>query len=78
MKFDGKILIIGCGSVSQCTIPLVLKLIEISPEKITVIDFIDNRSRIKEALDRGVKYVIDRVTLKTISDFLQDMLARAI
>jgi homospermidine synthase len=62
MRFDGKILIIGCGSVSQCAIPLVLKLIEIPPEKITVMDFVDNRPRIKEALDKGVKYVIDRVT----------------
>ncbi|OGW74870.1 MAG: homospermidine synthase [Omnitrophica bacterium RBG_13_46_9] len=62
MKFNGNLLVIGCGSVSQCAIPLVLELIEMSPEKITIMDFVDNRSRVKDALDRGVKYVFDRVT----------------
>lgn len=62
MKFDGKLLIIGCGSVSQCAIPLVLKFFEMPANKITIMDFVDNRSRVKEALDRGVRYVLDRVT----------------
>ena len=62
MKFDGKILIIGCGSVSQCAIPLVLKLIDIPAKKITIMDFIDNRSRIKDAVDKGVNYVMRKIT----------------
>ena len=62
MKFDGKILIIGCGSVSQCAIPLVLKLIDIAPEKITVMDFVDNRPHIKDAIEKGVNYTMERVT----------------
>jgi homospermidine synthase len=62
MRFGGKILIIGCGSVSQCAIPLVLRLIEMPPKKITIMDFVDNRPRIKDALDKGVNYVIEKVT----------------
>ncbi len=62
MKFDGRLLIIGCGSVSQCAVPLVLKLIQMPPSKITIMDFVDNRSRVKDALEQGVKYVIDRIT----------------
>jgi homospermidine synthase len=62
VKFDGKILIVGCGSVSQCAIPLVVRLIDIPPENITIMDFVDNRERVKETLDLGVKYVIDRIT----------------
>ncbi|PIQ86595.1 MAG: homospermidine synthase [Candidatus Omnitrophica bacterium CG11_big_fil_rev_8_21_14_0_20_45_26] len=61
MKFDGKILIIGCGSVSQCAVPLVLEKFEMPANKITIMDFVDNRKRVKEALDRGVHYVTDRV-----------------
>ncbi|MFH1753962.1 MAG: saccharopine dehydrogenase C-terminal domain-containing protein, partial [Candidatus Omnitrophota bacterium] len=61
MKFNGKLLIIGCGSVSQCAIPLVLKLIDMPPKNITIMDFVDNRGRVKEALDKGVNYVTDRV-----------------
>lgn len=61
MKTPKKILIIGCGSVSQCAIPLVLKLIPVPPQDVTIIDFVDNRGRIKDALEKGVKYVIDRI-----------------
>ena len=62
MKFDGRLLIIGCGSVSQCAVPLVLKFIDMPAQNITITDFVDNRSRVKDALDRGVNYVFDRVT----------------
>ncbi|NQT23470.1 MAG: saccharopine dehydrogenase NADP-binding domain-containing protein, partial [Candidatus Omnitrophica bacterium] len=70
MKFSGKLLIIGCGSVSQCAIPLVLKLIEMPPQNITIMDFVDNRSRVKDALDKGVKYVIDRITEENYQSLL--------
>ena len=43
VEFKGKILVIGCGSVSQCAIPLVLKLIDAPPKNITIMDFADNR-----------------------------------
>ena len=62
MEFKGKILVIGCGSVSQCAIPLILKLIDAPPKNITIMDFADNRLRVKDSLNKGVKYVIDRVT----------------
>ncbi len=61
MAFKGKLLIIGCGAVSQCAVPLVLKLIDMPAKNITIMDFVDNRSRVKDALDRGVTYVFDRV-----------------
>ncbi|MFH1383661.1 MAG: saccharopine dehydrogenase C-terminal domain-containing protein [Candidatus Omnitrophota bacterium] len=61
MKFNGKLLIIGCGSVSQCAIPLVLKLIDMPAKNITIMDFVDNRNRVKNALDKGVHYVMDRI-----------------
>lgn len=70
MKFDGKLLIIGCGSVSQCAIPLMLKLIEMPADKITIMDFVDNKSRVKDALDKGVNYVMDRVTVENYAQLL--------
>lgn len=61
-KFNGKILIIGCGSVSQCAIPLVIKLIDVPPKNVTIMDFADNRKRVKDSLKKGVKYVFEKVT----------------
>src|SRR3989338_2550383 len=71
MKFNGKILIIGCGSVSQCAVPLILKLIDVPPQNITVIDFVDKRARVKDALDRGVKYRIDKVIKENYARLLK-------
>lgn len=71
VKFKGKILIIGCGSVSQCAIPLVLRLIDVAPKNITIMDFVDNRKRVRDSLRKGVKYISDRVTEKNYKTLLK-------
>ncbi len=71
MQFKGKILVIGCGSVSQCAIPLILKLIDSPPKNITIMDFVDNRLRVKDSLDKGVSYVIDRITPQNYEKLLK-------
>ena len=72
MKFDGRLLVIGCGSVSQCAIPLILKLIQMPASKVTIMDFVDNRSRIKDALDKGVNYVMERITESNYRTLLKE------
>ena len=76
MKFDGRLLIIGCGTVSQCAIPLVLKLIDMPAKKITIMDYVDNRSRIKDSLRKGVNYVMDRVTKDNYASLLAKYVGR--
>jgi homospermidine synthase len=71
MKFKGKILIIGCGSVAQCAIPLILKLIDVSPKNVTIMDFVDNRPRVKDSLDKGVSYVFDRIMPQNYAKLLR-------
>ncbi|MFZ5802207.1 MAG: saccharopine dehydrogenase C-terminal domain-containing protein [Candidatus Omnitrophota bacterium] len=61
VRFDGKILVIGCGSVSQCAIPLILQLIDCPPSRVTIMDFADNRAHVRDSLKRGVHYVMERV-----------------
>ena len=70
MKFNGKLLIIGCGSVSQCAIPIALKLIDMPAKNVTIMDFVDNRGRVKDSLDKGVNYVMDRVTSENYAQLL--------
>jgi homospermidine synthase len=60
VPFTGRILMLGCGSVAQCTLPLLVRHV-CRPDQITVMDFVDNRHRIAEELAQGVTYVIDRV-----------------
>lgn len=60
--WEKNIFIAGCGSVAQCTLPLILKLLNVSPKQITIIDFVDNKKRIHEFVDAGVTYIQQRIT----------------
>ncbi|MGQ0635195.1 MAG: saccharopine dehydrogenase NADP-binding domain-containing protein [Planctomycetaceae bacterium] len=61
VPFDGRILVIGFGSVSQCTLPLLLRHIDIPAERITVLDFADCRDLIAPYVAQGVRFVSDRI-----------------
>jgi len=61
-EFRNKVLILGYGSVSRCTIPILLRHIKIPLGNITVLDFADVRKDIKIWTDRGVKYYRTRIT----------------
>ncbi len=62
MEQPGRILVIGCGSVSQCTLPLLLAEIDIPPSSVTVLDMVDNREKIAAALAAGVRYDSAQIT----------------
>ena len=60
--FSGRILVLGYGSVAQCTVPLLLRHLDVAPERVTICDFVDCRKRLKPLLDQGVKFVRDRIS----------------
>ncbi len=64
ISFDRRILILGCGGVSQCTLPLLLKHVEMPRDRITVLEMADRKDTIAAALKQGVRYVHDRITLE--------------
>ena len=66
------ILILGCGGVAQCVIPLLLRHLKIPADRITVMDLRDNRDHVASALERGVKYVQERIS----PDHFQEQLGR--
>jgi homospermidine synthase len=65
-----RVLVLGCGSVAQCAVPLLIRDLPIRPEQVTVVDFVDNRSRIAEAIGAGVRYECDRLTRANLDEFL--------
>lgn len=62
LQFKNKILIIGYGSVSQCTLPVLLKHIDAPCKNITIIDFVDKHKALANWTKRGVKYFQERIT----------------
>ncbi len=59
-KFNGKILIIGLGSVGQGVLPLLLRHLDLGPERITVVTA-DARGE-NVAKEYGVRFIIDPLT----------------
>ncbi|MBN2057221.1 MAG: homospermidine synthase [Candidatus Saganbacteria bacterium] len=76
VEFNGRILIIGCGSVAQCAIPLVVRHINVDPKKVTIMDYVDNRHRVKSSLEQGVKYVNDKITKDNYKVLLKEYVGK--
>ncbi len=65
-----RVLVLGCGGVAQCTLPLLVRDLKLAPQSITVVDFVDNRDRIADQLAAGVNWESGRVTPGNIDEFL--------
>jgi homospermidine synthase len=72
-QFNGRLLMLGCGSVGQCTLPLVLRHIDMPADRITVMDFEDVRPRIVEALRAGVVFRQARLTRENHAAMLAEL-----
>ncbi len=65
-----RVLVLGCGSVAQCTVPLLIRDLAIDPQRITIVDVLDNRARVADSIAAGVTYQQDQVTPDNIDAFL--------
>jgi len=71
--FGGRLLMLGCGSVGQCTLPLVRRHVDMPANRITVLDFEDVRSKIEDSLRAGVVFRQARLTKDNYPTLLGDM-----
>ena len=70
IAFAGRVLLLGCGSVSRCLQPLLLRHLDVPGDRITILDFEDLRHRIPGTLEAGVGYVCDRITPESMDRLL--------
>ncbi len=70
IPWGGRVLILGCGSVSQCVQPLILRHFEMDFSRLAILDFEDRRHLIPETLASGACYVQDRVQRDNLSVIL--------
>ena len=68
--FPGRVLILGCGSVSRCLQPLILRHFDMDFKKLTIMDFEDLRDTVPDTLAAGARYVQDRVTRENMPALL--------
>jgi homospermidine synthase len=69
-----RVVVLGCGSVSQCTVPLLVRDVGLDATTVRIVDFVDNRSRVEPLLTQGVTYEQERVTRDNLDEFLSDRL----
>lgn len=70
IPFGGRVLVLGCGSVSQCLQPLLLKHLEMDFSRLMVLDFMDMRHTIPDTLAAGAQYVQTRITPENMAHVL--------
>lgn len=74
VEFPGRIIFIGFGSIGQGTLPLVLRHIGISPERITIVTA-DDRGR-EEAEKFGIKFIKEALTRENYRRVLNPLVGR--
>lgn len=69
-----RVLVLGCGSVAQCTVPLLIRDLRIDPRQITILEMVDNRHRVVDSLAQGVVFEQDQVTPANLDVLLSSKL----
>lgn len=70
LSFHRKMLIIGYGSVSKCTLPLLFRHINVAYSQITVIDFENQQEALHHWIQKGIQYFQEKITPENIHDIL--------
>ncbi len=61
VELGKRILFVGYGAVAQCTLPILMKHMKVSPRNVTVMDFEDRRKVLAPWLKKGVTFVKKKV-----------------
>lgn len=70
LAYEGRVLVLGAGSVAQCAVPLIAERIVNSVAQITILDFVDNRHRFEKLISNGLKYEFGKVEQENLDELL--------
>ena len=73
--FGKRILFVGFGSVAQCTLPILVKHLQVPLANITVLDFEDRSALLKPWTSQGVNFVQDKITPENMGSVLAKYVA---
>ena len=74
VKFDGRLLFVGFGSIGQGTLPLILRHIDMPRDSITILTA-DDRGR-KEAQEYGIKFIVEPLKRDNYQKVLEPLLGK--
>jgi len=67
-----RLLVLGCGSVAQCALPILVNDLGFDATRIRVVDFVDNRHRVASLIAQGLTYETGRLTRENYAEFLAE------
>jgi len=70
LPFGNRIVFLGFGAVARCTLPVLLKHIEVPLDKITILDFEPNEEALKPWTSQGVHFKKERITPDNLAKVL--------
>ena len=73
-RTPSRVLVLGCGSVAQCLLPMMLDHFSLDPRTVTVVESRDNRDRVAASLARGVAYERLEITAENLTAVLAEQL----
>ena len=62
LTFSNRILFVGFGAVARCTLPILLRLVNVDPKRITIMDFAPDEAALRPWIERGVTFIEKRVS----------------
>ena len=75
-KYTGRILFIGYGSVSRCTMPLIERHFDMPLSRVAVVDGEDRSAEIGPFVAKGVTYVVEPILRKNMAAVLSRFVSR--
>jgi hypothetical protein len=63
VTFPNRVLFVGLGAVARCTLPILIKHLNIDPKHITILDFEPNDAALKPWIEQGMTFVRSRSSL---------------
>lgn len=73
--FQGRLIILGYGTIGQCTLPMLLENLQLPPERYTVIDGDDRSQAFAPYRQQGIKYLTQRLDVDNLGEALGSLAA---
>ncbi|MFO1047974.1 MAG: saccharopine dehydrogenase C-terminal domain-containing protein [Geminicoccaceae bacterium] len=72
-KLAGRLVMVGCGSIGQAVLPLILRHLDVAPERITIVTA-DGRGR-EEAGSYGIRFLEQALTRENLRSVLEPLVS---
>ena len=73
--FSQRILFVGFGAVARCTLPILLRHLDVDPKRITIMEFDPDEAALRPWIERGVTFVKSRVAQDNLGPLLGEHLS---